>query len=45
VLDRRVGEGGPDQGARAPDPVLGPCDDLGAPADVDRPEDLPERFT
>ena len=34
----------PDEGARALDPVLVPCDDLGAPGDVDRPEDLPERF-
>jgi hypothetical protein len=24
--------------------VLVPCDDLGDPGDVDRPEDLPERF-
>ena len=34
----------PDEGARALDPVLVPCDDLGAPGDVDVPEDLPERF-
>jgi CTP:molybdopterin cytidylyltransferase MocA len=34
----------PDEGARALEPVLVPCDDLGAPGDVDRPEDLPERF-
>jgi hypothetical protein len=25
--------------------VLVPCDDLGAPGDVDRPGDLPERFS
>ena len=31
----------PDEGARAFDPRLVPCDDLGAPGDVDRPEDLP----
>src|SRR5262249_2036949 len=34
----------PDQGARALAPLLVPCDDLGAPGDVDYPEDLPERF-
>ncbi len=34
----------PDEGARALAPVLVPCDDLGAPGDVDRPDDLPERF-
>jgi CTP:molybdopterin cytidylyltransferase MocA len=31
----------PDEGARALDPVLVPCDDLGAPGDVDVPADLP----
>jgi nicotine blue oxidoreductase len=44
VLGRAVWEEVPDEGARALDPVLVPCDDLGAPGDVDRPEDLPERF-
>jgi CTP:molybdopterin cytidylyltransferase MocA len=44
VLARSVWERVPDEGARALDPVLVPCDDLGAPGDVDRPEDLPERF-
>jgi nicotine blue oxidoreductase len=34
----------PDEGLRARDALLVPCDDLGSPADVDRPEDLPERF-
>jgi nicotine blue oxidoreductase len=34
----------PDEGMRARDPVLVPCDDLGAPGDVDRLEDLPQRF-
>ena len=34
----------PDEGARALEPVLVPCDDLGAPGDVDYPEDLPERL-
>jgi nicotine blue oxidoreductase len=44
VLDRAAWERVPDEGARALDPVLVPCDDLGSPGDVDRPEDLPERF-
>ena len=44
VLDRTVWASVPDEGARALDPVLVPCDDLGEPGDVDRPEDLPERF-
>lgn len=33
----------PDEGARALDPVLVPCDDLGHPGDVDYPEDLATR--
>lgn len=33
----------PDKGARALDPVLVPCDDLGRPGDVDYPEDLRPR--
>jgi CTP:molybdopterin cytidylyltransferase MocA len=45
VLDRAVWASIPDEGARAFEPVLVPCDDLGAPGDVDRPEDLPERFS
>jgi CTP:molybdopterin cytidylyltransferase MocA len=32
----------PDEGARALEPILVPCDDLGSPGDVDFPEDLPE---
>ena len=44
VLGRAVWDRVPDEGARALDPVLVPCDDLGAPGDVDYPEDLPERF-
>jgi CTP:molybdopterin cytidylyltransferase MocA len=44
VLSRAVWASVPDEGARALDPVLVPCDDLGAPGDVDLPEDLPERF-
>ena len=34
----------PDEGLRAFEPRLVPCDDLGEPGDVDVPEDLPERF-
>jgi nicotine blue oxidoreductase len=44
LLGRSVWGDVPDEGARALDPVLVPCDDLGAPGDIDRPEDLPERF-
>ena len=34
----------PDEGMRAREPVLVPCDDLGVPGDVDLPRDLPQRF-
>jgi len=44
VLGRAGWAGVPDEGLRALEPVLVPCDDLGAPGDVDRPEDLPKRF-
>jgi CTP:molybdopterin cytidylyltransferase MocA len=44
VLDRRVWDRFPDEGARALDPVLVPCDDLGSPGDVDTPADVPERL-
>jgi hypothetical protein len=30
----------PDEGLRAFEPVLVPCDDFGPPGDVDTPEDL-----
>ena len=43
VLDRGIWAQIPDEGARAFEPVLIPCDDLGAPGDVDVPEDLPGR--
>ena len=33
-----------DEGLRGLPAELVPCDDLGAPGDVDFPEDLPERF-
>jgi CTP:molybdopterin cytidylyltransferase MocA len=34
----------PDEGARGLPALLVPCDDLGAPGDVDRADQLPERF-
>jgi CTP:molybdopterin cytidylyltransferase MocA len=44
VVDRSAWNDIPDEGLRVHDPVLVPCDDLGAPGDVDVPDDLPERF-
>lgn len=43
LLARTVWADIPDEGARALEPVLVPCDDLGAPGDVDTPADLPGR--
>ena len=40
LLARSVWANIPDEGARALEPVLVPCDDLGAPGDVDTPADL-----
>lgn len=40
VLGRRVWGDVPDAGARALEPVLVPCDDLGEPGDVDTEDDL-----
>ena len=40
VVARELWGSVPDDGLRAFDPLLVPCDDLGAPGDVDRPEDL-----
>jgi CTP:molybdopterin cytidylyltransferase MocA len=40
LLAREVWGEVPDEGARALDPVLVPCDDLGSPGDVDRADDL-----
>ncbi len=40
VLGRAVWPAVPDEGARALEPVLVPCDDLGAPGDVDVPGDM-----
>jgi CTP:molybdopterin cytidylyltransferase MocA len=44
LLARTAWDSVPDEGARALAPMLVPCDDLGAPGDVDYPEDLPDRF-
>jgi nicotine blue oxidoreductase len=44
VLARSVWGDVPDEGARALEPVLIPCDDLGSPGDVDVPSDLPGRL-
>jgi CTP:molybdopterin cytidylyltransferase MocA len=43
VVARRIWTSIPDEGARALEPVLIPCDDLGAPGDIDTPADLPGR--
>ncbi len=40
LLDRSVWGRVPDEGARGLDAVLVPCDDLGAPGDVDVADDL-----
>ncbi len=40
VVARELWAAVPDEGLRAFEPVLVSCDDLGAPGDVDRPEDL-----
>ena len=44
VIARPAWEDIPDEGLRAREPLLVPCDDLGPPGDVDFPDDLPERF-
>ena len=44
VVARSAWEDIPDEGLRACEPLLVPCDDLGAPGDVDVLDDLPERF-
>jgi len=40
VVGSEVWSSVPDEGLRAFEPVLVPCEDLGAPGDVDTPEDL-----
>jgi CTP:molybdopterin cytidylyltransferase MocA len=44
VLARPVWAEIPDQGARALEPVLVPCDDLGTPGDVDFADEVPRRL-
>jgi nicotine blue oxidoreductase len=44
VLGRAVWERVPVDGAKALEPVLVPCDDLGSPGDVDSADDLPGRL-
>jgi CTP:molybdopterin cytidylyltransferase MocA len=44
LVDRSAWGDIPDEGLRSHEPLLVPCDDLGAPGDVDYPDDLPERF-
>lgn len=44
LVAREAWEGIPDEGLRAVEPILVPCDDLGAPGDVDYESELPERF-
>jgi CTP:molybdopterin cytidylyltransferase MocA len=44
LLGRPAWSAVPDEGARALDVTLVPCDDLGAPGDVDVPADLPTRL-
>jgi CTP:molybdopterin cytidylyltransferase MocA len=44
LLWRQVWDRIPDEGARSLPALLVPCDDLGAPGDIDVPDDLPERL-
>ncbi|HEX7255831.1 MAG TPA: nucleotidyltransferase family protein [Gaiellaceae bacterium] len=44
VLARAVWGRIPDEGARALEPVLVPCDDLGSPGDVDLADEIPGRL-
>lgn len=44
LVGRSAWDAVPDAGLRVLEPRLVPCDDLGAPGDVDRPEDLPARL-
>jgi CTP:molybdopterin cytidylyltransferase MocA len=44
VLGRNAWELVPDEGARALEPTLVPCDDLGPPGDVDVADEVPGRF-
>jgi CTP:molybdopterin cytidylyltransferase MocA len=44
LIARRAWGRVPDEGARSLEALEVPCDDLGAPGDVDAASDLPERF-
>jgi CTP:molybdopterin cytidylyltransferase MocA len=44
LLGRTTWSNVPDEGARALDPVLIPCDDLGPPGDVDFADEVPRRL-
>ena len=44
VLGRAAWDRVPDEGARALEPVLVPCDDLGPPGDVDFADEVPGRL-
>src|SRR3954447_18652115 len=44
LLARSIWSQIPDEGARSLPALTVPCDDLGAPGDVDTPADLPERY-
>jgi nicotine blue oxidoreductase len=44
LIDRSLWDEVPDEGFRALEAILVPCDDLGAPGDVDFADDLPGRF-
>lgn len=44
VLDRSIWPAVPDEGARALQPTLVPCDDLGSPGDVDLADEVPGRL-
>jgi CTP:molybdopterin cytidylyltransferase MocA len=44
VLGRSAWDRIPDEGARALEPVLVPCDDLGSPGDVDLADEIPGRL-
>ena len=44
VLARSLWNAIPDEGARALEPVLVPCDDLGSPGDVDLADEIPGRL-
>ena len=44
VLGRPAWPSVPDEGAKALEPVLVPCDDLGAPGDIDFADEVPNRL-